>query len=63
MSLMSKYIESFRAVEESISGIPSTPRGLVKILMSLKVLTDIFGVLLILVGIVSVIGLVVKTIL
>jgi len=63
MSLLSKYIGSFRAVEETTSSIPSTPRGMVKILMNLKVLTDLFGVLLILVGIVSVIGLIVKTIL
>ncbi len=43
MSLLSKYIGSFRAVEETTSSIPSTPRGMVKILMSLKVLTDLFG--------------------
>ena len=56
MSLLSKYIGSFRAVEETTSSIPSTPRGMVKILMSLKVLTDFIGVLFVLVILLSAIG-------
>ena len=63
MSLLSKYIDGYQSIEESISGSPSIPRWLVKILLSLKVLMDLFGVLLILVVIVSVIGLVGKAIL
>ncbi len=49
MSLFNKYVESFREAEKTISGLPFVPRGMVKILMSLKVLTDLIGVLLILV--------------
>ena len=49
MSLFNKYVESFRGVEKTVSGLPFVPRGMVKILMSLKVLTDLIGVLLILV--------------
>ena len=49
MSLIKKYFESFREVEKTTSGLPSIPRGIVKILMPLKVLTDLIGVLLILV--------------
>ncbi len=49
MSLFNKYVESFREVEKTVSGLPFVPRGMVKILMSLKVLTDLIGVLLILV--------------
>ena len=49
MSLFNKYVESFRAAEKTVSGLPFVPRGMVKILMSLKVLTDLIGVLLILV--------------
>jgi len=49
MSLFNKYVESFREVEKTASGLPFVPRGMVKILMSLKVLTDLIGVLMILV--------------
>jgi hypothetical protein len=49
MSLFNKYVESFREVEKTVSGLPFVPRGMVKILMSLKVLTDLIGVLMILV--------------
>jgi hypothetical protein len=63
MSLIKKYFESFREVEKTTSGLPSIPRGIVKILMPLKVLTDLIGVLMILAIIVSIIGLVGKTIL
>jgi len=49
MSLFNKYVESFREAEKTASGLPFVPRGMVKILMSLKVLTDLIGVLLILV--------------
>jgi hypothetical protein len=49
MSLFNKYVESFREAEKTVSGLPFVPRGMVKILMSLKVLTDLIGVLLILV--------------
>ena len=49
MSLFNKYVESFREAEKTISGLSFVPRGMVKILMSLKVLTDLIGVLLILV--------------
>jgi len=63
MSLFNKYVESFREAEKTILGIPSIPRGMVKILMSLKVLTDLIGVLFLLAIIVSLIGLVGKTIL
>ena len=49
MSLFNKYVESFREAEKTISGFPFVPRGMVKMLMSLKVLTDLIGVLLILV--------------
>jgi len=49
MSLFNKYVESFREAEKTVSGLSFVPRGMVKILMSLKVLTDLIGVLLILV--------------
>ena len=49
MSLFNKYVESFREVEKTVSGLPFVPRWMVKILISLKVLTDLIGVLLILV--------------
>jgi len=49
MSLFNKYVESFREAEKTVSGLPFVPRGMVKILMSLKVLTDLIGVLMILV--------------
>ena len=49
MSLFNKYVESFLEVEKTVSGLPFVPRGMVKILMSLKVLTDLIGVLMILV--------------
>ena len=49
MSLFNKYVESFREVEKTVSGLPFVPRGMVKILMSLKVLTNLIGVLMILV--------------
>ncbi len=49
MSLFNKYVDGFREVEKTVSGLPFVPRGMVKILMSLKVLTDLIGVLLILV--------------
>ena len=49
MSLFNKYVESFREAEKTISGLSFVPRGMVKILMSLKVLTDLIGVLMILV--------------
>ena len=63
MSLFNKYVESFREVEKTVSGLPFVPRGMVKILMSLKVLTDLIGVLILLAIIVLFIGLVGKTIL
>ena len=63
MSLFNKYVESFREAEKTISGLSFVPRGMVKILMSLKVLTDLIGVLFLLAIIVSLIGLVGKTIL
>ena len=63
MSLFNKYVESFREAEKTTSGFPFVPRGMVKILMSLKVLTDFIGVLFLLAIIVSFIGLVGKTIL
>ena len=63
MSLFNKYVESFREAEKTVSGLPFVPRGMVKILMSLKVLTDFIGVLFLLAIIVSFIGLVGKTIL
>ena len=47
--MFNKYVESFREAEKTVSGLPFVPRGMVKILMSLKVLTDLIGVLLILV--------------
>ena len=49
MSLFNKYVESFREAEKTVSGLPFVPRGMVKILMSLKVLTNLIGVLMILV--------------
>ena len=49
MSLFNKYVGSFREAEKTVSGLPFVPRGMVKILMSLKVLTDLIGVLMILV--------------
>ena len=63
MSLFNKYVDGFREVEKTVSGLPFVPRGMVKILMSLKVLTDLIGVLILLAIIVSLIGLVGKTIL
>ena len=56
MSLFNKYVESFREAEKTILGIPSIPRGMVKILMSLKALTDLVDVLFILVILIVAIG-------
>ena len=61
--MFNKYVEAFREAEKTISGLPFVPRGMVKILMSLKVLTDLIGVLILLAIIVLFIGLVGKTIL
>jgi hypothetical protein len=63
MSLFNKYVESFREAEKTVSGLPFVPRGMVKILIPLKVLIDLIGVLMLLAIIVSLIGLVGKTIL
>ncbi len=63
MSLFNKYVEAFREAEKTISGLSFVPRGMVKILMSLKVLTNIIGVLILLANIVSFRVLVGKTIL
>ena len=56
LSLLDKYVESYREAEKMISGLPFVPRGMVKILMSLKVLTDFIGVLFVLVILLSAIG-------
>ena len=55
MSLFNKNVDGFREVEKTVSGLPFVPRGMVKILMSLKVLTDLIGVLILLAIIVSLI--------
>ena len=56
LSLLDKYVESYRASENMISGLPFVPMGMVKILMNLKVLTDFIGVLFVLVILLSAIG-------
>ena len=56
LSLLDKYVESYREAEKMISGLPFVPRGMVKILMSLKVLTDFIGVLFVLVILLSATG-------
>ena len=49
MYLFNKYGGSFLDAEKTVAGLPVVPIGMVKIFMSLKVLTDLIGVLLILV--------------
>ena len=63
MSLIGKYFDSLGEVEKTVSDFSFVPKSLAKIVISLKVLTDLVGVLLILAIIVSVIGLVVRIIL
>ena len=56
LSLFDKYLHSLKETEKMISGLPFVPRGMVKILMNLKVLTDFIGVLFVLVILLSAIG-------
>ncbi len=63
MSLIRKYFDSLGEIEKTVSGFSFVPKSLMKIVISLKVLTDLVGVLMILAIIVSVIGLVARIIL
>ena len=63
VSLIRKYFDSLGEIEKTVSGFSFVPKSLMKIVISLKVLTDLVGVLMILAIIVSVIGLVARIIL
>ena len=63
MSLIRKYFDSLGEIEKTVSGFSFVPKSLMKIVISLKVLTDLVGVLMILAIIVFVIGLVARIIL
>ena len=63
MSLIRKYFDSLGEIEKTVSGFSFVPKSLMKIVISLKVLTDLVGVLMILAIIVSVIGLAARIIL
>ena len=63
VSLIRKYFDSLGEIEKTVSGFSFVPKSLMKIVISLKVLTDLVGVLMILAIIVFVIGLVARIIL
>ena len=63
VSLIREYFDSLGEIEKTVSGFSFVPKSLMKTVISLKVLTDLVGVLMILAIIVSVIGLVARIIL
>ncbi len=56
LSLIRKYFDEIRAFEEMISSLPYLPRWIIKIVISLKYLTDLVGVLFILMILIVAIG-------